>query len=79
VRLQILGELLALTTLAVLLGALVFLQAPLLGIAGWVGWQVYAVGIVGSLLILYTLVVLCGLYPSWLATRVHPAEALHYE
>lgn len=79
VRLQILGELLALTTLAVLLGALVFLQAPLLGIAGWVSWQVYAVGIVGSLLILYTLVVLCGLYPSWLATRVHPAQALHYE
>jgi len=79
VRLQVLGELLALTTVAVVLGAIVFMQAPLLGIAGWVPWQMYGAGVLASLLILYLLVVLCGLYPSWLATRVHPAQALHYE
>jgi putative ABC transport system permease protein len=79
VSLQILGELVALTTVAVILGALLFLQAPILGLAGSVSWPVYGVGIVASLGMLYTLVVLCGLYPSWLATRVHPAEALHYE
>lgn len=76
---QILGELVALTTAAVVLGALLFLQAPILGLAAYVSWSVYAVGIVASLAMLYTLVILCGLYPSWLATRVHPAQALHYE
>ncbi|MCY3735444.1 MAG: hypothetical protein OXG13_03525 [Gemmatimonadaceae bacterium] len=30
-------------------------------------------------LILYLGVMLCGLYPSWLAARVKPAEALHHE
>ena len=79
VRIQVLGELLALTTVAVVLGAIIFLQAPLLGIAGWVPWHLYGAGALVSLLILYVLVVLCGLYPSWLATRVHPAQALHYE
>lgn len=79
VRLQILGELVALATIAAALGSLLFLQAPMLGIAAWVGWEVYVVGLVASLLILYYLVVLCGLYPSWLATRIHPARALQYE
>jgi putative ABC transport system permease protein len=79
VRLQILGELLALTTIAALLGSVLFLQAAVLGIAGFVGWKVYLLGLVASLGILYYLVVLCGLYPSWLATRVHPARALQYE
>lgn len=79
VRFQILSELLVLTTIAALLGGFLFLQAPILGIASWVGWEVYGVGLVASLVILYYLVILCGLYPSWLATRVHPARALQYE
>jgi putative ABC transport system permease protein len=79
VRLQVMGELLALTSAAVGVGAIVFLQAPLLGIAGWVGWPMYGLGVLNSLVILYALVVVCGLYPSWLATRVPPARALHYE
>ncbi len=79
VRFQVLGELLALTTIAVVLGSLVFLQAPVLGIASWVSWKVYALGLVASLAILYYLVILCGLYPSWLATRILPARALQYE
>lgn len=79
VRFQVLAELLALTTIAAVLGGFVFLQAPVLGIASWVSWKVYALGLVASLAILYYLVVLCGLYPSWLATRIHPARALQYE
>jgi putative ABC transport system permease protein len=79
VCLQILGELLALTTVAAATGSFLFLQAPVLGIASWVTWRIYLAGLAVSLAVLYTLVVLCGLYPSWLATRVHPAQALHYE
>jgi putative ABC transport system permease protein len=29
--------------------------------------------------VIYVLTLLCGWYPSRLATRVQPAEALHYE
>ena len=79
VRLQILGELVALATVAVVLGSALFMQAPILGIAHWVSWKVYALSLVASLAILYYLVILCGLYPSWLATRILPARALQYE
>jgi len=33
----------------------------------------------GALATIYALTLLCGLYPSWLASRVQPAAALHYE
>jgi len=29
--------------------------------------------------VIYALTIVCGLYPSWMATKVQPAEALHYE
>jgi ABC-type antimicrobial peptide transport system permease subunit len=29
--------------------------------------------------LIYLLTTVCGLYPSLLAMRIHPAEALHYE
>jgi putative ABC transport system permease protein len=79
VMLQILGELVALTTLAALGGIALYVQGPLLGLARHVGPHVHAAGLAAAVLILYYLVVLCGLYPSWLATRVHPAQALQYE
>ena len=43
------------------------------------GPGVYAACLVGCAAIIYGLAFLCGLYPSWLATRIQPAEALHYE
>jgi putative ABC transport system permease protein len=75
---QILGELLALTTLAVILGTAIYLQFPLLGILRE-GWAVVALALGAALAVLYGFVLLCGLYPSWLATRVEPARALMYE
>lgn len=79
VRLQVLGELLALTTVAVALGSALFLQAPLLDLIGRVGSGIYLTALGTAMVIVYAFVVLCGLYPSWLATRVEPAEALAYE
>lgn len=79
VRGQILGELLALTTLAVALGTLLFVQLPWLNLP----WQVPGIVLVEAVALaaamIYAFVVLCGLYPSWLATRVEPAAALQYE
>jgi len=79
VSLQVLGELLAVATAGLLLGAAVAVQLPLLGVVGWIGNGVYATAIALSALAIYGLTVLSALYPSWLATQVQPAEALHYE
>ncbi|MBL8168499.1 MAG: FtsX-like permease family protein [Acidobacteria bacterium] len=76
---QILGELLVITTCGALIGTLVVVQFPLLDFLGFATPKVYAYAIVISLLLIYALTAVCGLYPSWLATKVHPAEALHYE
>ena len=79
IRGQILGELLALTTVAVALGTAIFVQFPLLQVVSEVSAGVYAVALLLALAVLYSFVILCGLYPSWLATRIQPARALQYE
>lgn len=79
VRWQILGELLVLTTLAVALGTLVALQFPILDIVPFLKLSIYLAGIAASMVIIYAMVTLCGLYPSWLATRIHPGTALQHE
>jgi putative ABC transport system permease protein len=76
---QILGELLIITTCGALVGVLVVVQFPLLGVLGFASPKVYTYSVLISLALIYALTALCGLYPSWLATKVHPAEALHYE
>jgi putative ABC transport system permease protein len=76
---QILGELFILTTIGLLVGTLVVVQFPLLDFMGFASPEVYTASIFISLGLIYLLTTVCGLYPSLLATRIHPAEALHYE
>jgi putative ABC transport system permease protein len=76
---QILAELFITTTIGSLAGVLVVVQFPLLNFLGFADWKVYAVSIIISLALIYLLTALCGLYPSRLATKVQPAEALHHE
>jgi putative ABC transport system permease protein len=76
---QILGELFILTTIGLLVGTLVVVQFPLLDLLGFASPEVYTASIFISLGLIYLLTTVCGLYPSLLATRIHPAEALHYE
>ena len=82
---QFLGELAVLVTVAIALGCVVILQFGLLEMLGpTIFWSdppahVVAWGLGATALALYLLVLLCGLYPSWLAARVRPVEALHYE
>jgi len=54
-------------------------QLPLLHIADFLGPRSYGLGIALSALVIYGLTLICGLYPSWMAARIQPAEALHYE
>lgn len=79
IHVLVLGELFVITSIGIVLGAVVALQLPLLGLLGTVGGKVYAISFGVSIVILYSLTMLCGLYPSALAARIQPAEALHYE
>jgi putative ABC transport system permease protein len=76
---QILGELLMITSTGLLVGVAVVVQFPLLDLIGFVSGKVFLYSLAISVLLIYGLTVVCGLYPSRLATRVHPAQALHYE
>jgi putative ABC transport system permease protein len=79
VRYQIVGELWALTAIAVGLGTLIFLQFPLFGVNFGVDTVIFVGGVVLATLVIYAFVTFCGLYPAWLATRIQPANALQYE
>lgn len=76
---QILIEVALLSTLAVIVGIVMVAQLPILGLFKLVTPLSYSIGIAAALATIYALTLLCGLYPSWLAGRVQPAEALHYE
>ena len=79
ISLQILGETWILTTLALLVGAVLVLQLPVLHLLPFVTGRVFAVSFALSLAALYALATLCAFYPSWLATRITPTEALRHE
>ena len=78
---QFLGELAVLVTVAIGLGCVPIVQFGLLDLVLWsrVPTYVVACGLGATALVLYLLVLLCGLYPSWLATKVRPVEALHHD
>lgn len=76
---QILGEVVLLATIALFAGAVLVLQLPILGAFTIVTPPIFAAGFVVALATIYTLTILCGLYPSWLASRLQPADALRYE
>jgi putative ABC transport system permease protein len=76
---QILIEVALLATVAVLVGTVLIAQLPVLGVFRMVTPPVFAMGWAAALATIYALTVLCGLYPSWLASRLQPADALRYE
>jgi putative ABC transport system permease protein len=79
VKWQVIGELMAMATLAMLGGVAVVLQFPFLDLLGPVPKNVFFAGLSLTIVSLYGLALVCGLHPARLATTVHPAEALRYE
>jgi putative ABC transport system permease protein len=79
VRNQIIGEIVVLAAVALTIGTVLFLQLPLLGVFSFVGIGVFVSAILASILVIVPFVILCGLYPGWLATQVEPSRALQYE
>jgi putative ABC transport system permease protein len=76
---QIAGEMIVITTTAVILGIIFILHFLLLDIAAYVGGQTYFWGTAIAVVFIYFLTLVCTLYPGYLAIRIHPAAALHYD
>jgi putative ABC transport system permease protein len=79
VHAQVLLEQMIMTSFGVLLGVVLVAQIPLLDLIGFIRPPILTGGIVIAMLAIYLLAALCALYPSNLASRVQPAEALRYE
>ncbi len=75
---QIVGEILTLTTFGLLLGLLLAVQFPLLGVFD-VPAGAYVTAMLLATGLLYALAAGCALYPSRLAAAIHPAVALREE
>ena len=76
---QIMGEAAVLATFAIIVGVFVAAQVPILGLEESVGGPIYILAMALAALLIYLIVSLCALYPSRLAARIQPAEALHDE
>ena len=76
---QVLLEVGLTTTLGLLFGVALVLQIPLLGLVGFVDKSVFVLAAAVSSLAIYLLTLACGVYPSLLAARLRPAEALNQE
>ena len=76
---QVTGEALALATFGIILGTFVAIQVPLLQFIDNIKASTYILAVVFSAGMIYLIITICALYPSRLATRIQPAEALHDE
>lgn len=76
---QILAEVALLATIAIVIASIIVWQLPVLGAFSVVSPGAFTAGFLGALATIYALTLLCGLYPSWLASRLEPADALRYE
>jgi putative ABC transport system permease protein len=81
VRRQVLAEMAVMTTFALLAGAALLAQLPFLPLPREISFSpaVFAGAVALSASAIYCLTLACGWYPSRLATRIPPAEALRYE
>jgi putative ABC transport system permease protein len=78
ISVQLVTEILVLSTLALLLGSFFAVQFPLLNVFDLPG-HVYYTALVLAVAFIYILATICALYPSRQAAAIFPAVALHEE
>jgi len=76
---QIVGEVMVTAALGLTLGIAVVLQLPAFENFSFLPFPLVVGAAILSALFMISLAGGCGLYPGWTATRIQPAEALHYE
>jgi putative ABC transport system permease protein len=77
---QIVTEQLLLSSVAMLVGLVLLAQLPITGALGdSLNWKVFFSATALSMFVIYLISLLCALYPGWRASRLDPADALHYE
>jgi putative ABC transport system permease protein len=69
-----------LSSLAMAVGMLFLIQLPFTGIfAKFMDWNSFFVSAGIAMAIIYVVSIICALYPAWMASRMSPTDALHYE
>jgi putative ABC transport system permease protein len=76
---QLISEILILASVGTVGATALILQLPLLGLLSGVDWKTFTGALALSMVVTYALATVSGLYPAWLAARIQPAHALHYE
>ena len=76
---QITGELMVITLFGLIIGSIIVIQFPLLGVISALDWTTFWLGLGASLSLMLLLALICAFYPSRVATSYTPAMALHYE
>jgi putative ABC transport system permease protein len=75
---QLIGEIILVTTLGIFTALFFIFQIPLLGVSHIVAKD-FGAALGMACLSMYIIALASGLYPAWIASRVEPAQALHYE
>lgn len=77
---QIVTEQVLMSSLAMAVGMLFLIQLPFTGIfAKFMDWNSFFVSAGIAMAIIYAVSIACAFYPAWMASRMSPTEALHYE
>jgi putative ABC transport system permease protein len=79
IRRQVIMEVVVTAAFALGIGIVLVVQVPLLSLVPFVGAGTIAAGAVHAGVVVLATVIAAGLYPSVLATRIRPAEALRDE
>jgi len=79
VHMQIVMEVMVIAAFAVGIGSAIALQVPFVGPFSFLPTATAVQAVIGAAVSILLLAGACGLYPGWTATRILPAEALHYE
>lgn len=79
IQFQILGESLAIGSLAILAGIPIIVNFAVLGISKPIGSLPFFLAFACAGISIYIILTICAIYPSYRAAHVRPAEALHNE
>ena len=79
VYVQFVGEALMLTTVAIGFGGFLLGQVAILGFFPELPPAAWLAGVASAAVLMYLIITLATAWPAWLATRVHPVQALHWE